>query len=201
MNVSGTEKAMTIKHKPPTFVGELGKPIVLHGLEYAKTHADQVARDMAFREFKSAADVFRKRMAMLLAHYEIEATGMTSHATPDNPYYALSLSLAIDFVPGLMIFKHPKHAPKVRGAPRRWKGSLGVALYNDVSKIERECGKGVAHAIRTAKKRHPERWGRYSGAALEARYYEVLKLARHDGLLPDEMVLAWMADQGLCDPK
>jgi hypothetical protein len=76
-----------------------------------------------------------------------------------------------------------------------------VALYNDVNKIERECGKGVAHAIRTAKKRHPKRWGRYSEAALEARYYELLKLARPDGSLPDDMVLAWMADQGLCDPN
>jgi hypothetical protein len=120
MNVSGTEKTMTIKHKLPTFAGELGRPIVLHGLEHAKTHADQVARDMAFREFKSAADTFRKRMAMLLAHYEIDATGMTSHATPDNPYYALSLSLAIDFVPGMMIFKHPKHMIPV------WSNSRGT---------------------------------------------------------------------------
>jgi hypothetical protein len=192
---------MTKKHKPPTFDGELGRPIVLHGVEYAKTHADQVAHAIALREFMSLRELLPKRMALLLAHYGIDATGMTSHATPDNPYYALSLNLAIDFVPGMMIFKHPKYAPKMRGAPRRWKGALGVALYNDVSKIERECGKGIAHAIKTAKKRYSERWGKYSEAALEARYYEVLKLARPDGSLPDDTVLAWMADQVLCDSK
>jgi hypothetical protein len=87
----------------------------------------------------------------------------------------LAYFLAVDFVPGMTILNAP---PRKAGRPRKWKGisSDGPFLVHVVEAIQEERKKGISDAVRTAKKRFPERWPDYDAETLVARYYDARKL-------------------------
>jgi hypothetical protein len=140
------------------YSGALNQPIVLPlGLLYRPTSPIGAKGILRTRLIK---------LLFLLDHYNIKS---------DDPacWLKLAFQLAQDHVPGMKVVEH---APRGRGAPLKPSDVSGAKEnVRIIDEINRERGKGVRDAIRTALKRKQLKG---SAKSLEARYYENKDLLR-----------------------
>jgi hypothetical protein len=163
--------------RPPkrNFPGILARPMVWKFLPPADvpvlgaTLSDEERRVMQ----RDNQDQFALRLAALFEHYEI------GPAVAD-PWRALAVSLALDFVPG---FEIRSIARRERGATKKWDGFRAARLLADVASLMKRGSKGKnACRLLTELPRYAARYGHEKPDSLYRRYKEAKGIVRAGGL-------------------
>jgi len=158
----------------PKFPGDLGipiqKPLVFpFGATPGSTEREQgVAYEKRVRELRF------EKLVMLFKYYGIP---------PENDWWpSLAWHLACDFVPGMQVVDR---LPR-RARPReKWGLELEHRFCEEIDAIRAEPSRpNIDAAIKIARERHPNDWGKYKVPTLETRYHELKKKwRRRDKLL------------------
>ena len=160
------------KHPTKRFSGELREPILKKLIfPFGVVPGDSVKQREA-ESLRRELDLKFKKLLLLLKHYKLENAG-------EDRWIGLAYHLACDFVPGMQVKDRPNS--KRLGRPRKvGRYSVWLQLRDEVDKISKERGCGIADAIVQLQKRRPKDWGSYKKTTLETRYHEAANLRRED---------------------